>query len=288
MLSPTLARSWLFVPGDDGRKIMHGARSEADVAILDWEDGVLPANKAVARSVPWDADDFRRAGMRVLVRINCRLSEWYEDDLKAFTRSAFNGVVLPKCESSDDVQNTLRVVEAFGGRPEFDIYPMIESPLGLLRGEAIVRSSANVKGLLFGAYDFCITSGIKPSPGEPELLMPRSMLVTICRAHGVAAIDSPAVALEDTELVDQAVCRSFQSGFHGKLAIHPKHIPLIARVFSPTAEEVQRAEELLQQASVRQQGAFSWKGEMVDEAILKRARYTIELSAVHRKRLTQG
>jgi citrate lyase subunit beta/citryl-CoA lyase len=66
--------------------------------------------------------------------------------------------------------------------------------------------------------------------------------------------------------------------FTAKFAIHPKHIPAIRRAFLPEPEEVNSAEQILQQARSQKKGAFAWRGEMIDEAQLKRARQIIEKS----------
>ena len=45
------ARSFLFVPGDSERKIEKSRGSNADALVLDLEDSVAPARKAVAREM---------------------------------------------------------------------------------------------------------------------------------------------------------------------------------------------------------------------------------------------
>ena len=42
-------RSWLFVPGDDDRKMAKAVDSAADIVLFDLEDAVATEKKAIAR-----------------------------------------------------------------------------------------------------------------------------------------------------------------------------------------------------------------------------------------------
>ena len=61
-------------------------------------------------------------------------------------------------------------------------------------------------------------------------------------------------------------------GFDGKWAIHPDQVGLINHVFTPSPEELQRAQEILAAYEKSDRGpgvgAFVYKDEMVDAASL--------------------
>lgn len=282
MLPAQFLRSWLFVPGDDKGKLGHAASSSADAVIIDWEDAVLPERKALARDLCQEIQALRRSGKRLLLRINSCHSRWHAADLKAVAAIRPDGLVLPKCESAEEIQETTAILREETGDWHYDFCPILESPLGLLRAESIATASDQVCALLFGAHDFCVATEIRPSTDEPELLMARSAIVTAAKAHRLAAIDSPVIALDSLQTVRESAQRSSRLGFTGKLAIHPKHLPIIARAFTPTSDEASDAEEILQQAT-QQMGAFAWKGQMIDEAILEKARRTVQRFQAHRK-----
>jgi citrate lyase beta subunit len=71
-------------------------------------------------------------------------------------------------------------------------------------------------------------------------------------------------------------------GFTGKLAIHPRQIAPIERVFTPTADEIERANRIIAENQVQQEagvGVFVLDGKMMDapdvraaEIVLARAR----------------
>jgi citrate lyase subunit beta/citryl-CoA lyase len=275
MLTPQYLSCWLFVPGNDQRKIERAAASPAQALILDWEDAVLPEHKELARQCSRRMDDLLRIDKFILVRINSSRSQWHADDLKQIAAIRPHGVILPKCESAHEIQKVTGVLQSETPNWEFSLCPIIESPVGLLRAEAIATASDRVRALLFGCYDFCTQAGIHPSAGEAELLMARSQIVAVAKAFGLAAVDSPMLVLDDIELIREAALRSYRLGFTGKLAIHPAHIRPITESFAPTSDEVREADEILRQAEILKVGAFAWNGQVIDEAILENARTTL-------------
>ena len=91
-------RSLLFVPGDSEAKLAGGGRRGADALILDLEDSVAPARKAVARDLVAKhlTDPARDPGLPCLVRINAIQSGWAWDDLEAVLSARPDGLMLPK------------------------------------------------------------------------------------------------------------------------------------------------------------------------------------------------
>ena len=55
--------------------------------------------------------------------------------------------------------------------------------------------------------------------------------------------------------------RSADTGFDGKLTIHPDQIDVVNAAFSPSSKELAEARELLEAAKA-QPGAFRFKGQM--------------------------
>lgn len=276
MIPTYLLRSFLFVPGDDPRKLDRAADSNADALILDWEDSVLPERKLLARNYCSALERLRRPGIQVFIRINSFHCSWFEDDVKAAARIRPDGIVMPKCQAGQEVHDLVTALRQESAGWKYVVCPMIESPVGLLRAEEIATASEHVSALGFGAQDFCSSMGIRLSKDERELLMARCTIVTVARANELAAIDSPSTSLNDLEAVRNEADRSANLGFTGKFTIHPRHIASVGEAFVPTLEEVKNAEEIIQQRSIHETGAFAWKGQMIDEAILEKARRTLQ------------
>ena len=51
-------RSWLFAPGDSTKKMGKAIASDADIALLDLEDSVVPDRKPEARAMVAEAIAF--------------------------------------------------------------------------------------------------------------------------------------------------------------------------------------------------------------------------------------
>jgi citrate lyase beta subunit len=96
-------RSWLFVPADSNRKMMKALASAADAVIFDLEDSVAPSQKALARELLGLLPERRDREPERWVRINPIGTDAHGEDLEVLDDLAIDGIVLPKCESGDDV-----------------------------------------------------------------------------------------------------------------------------------------------------------------------------------------
>lgn len=261
------ARSYLFVPGTQPERFEKALRAGADAVILDLEDGVSVERKVQARATVagWLA---RNARSTVYVRVNAAGTAWHDSDVAAIARPGLAGVVLPKAEDPTAVARLTARLPA--GVP---VLPVVETALGLWHALDLARA-AGVERLAFGAIDFQLDTGIE---GEDEaLLYARSHLVVASRVAGVQQpVDGITVTLDDPERVRADTVRAHRLGFGGKLCIHPRQVPIVNAVFSPSAEEVQWARRVLDAgtaATARGAGAFRLGDEMVDRPVIERAR----------------
>jgi citrate lyase subunit beta/citryl-CoA lyase len=86
-------------------------------------------------------------------------------------------------------------------------------------------------------------------------------VLVAARSRGLQAIDGPFVALGDEAGLRAAALRSRALGYDGKWCIHPGQVSVCNEVYTPTAEEVERARRVL-----GVEGVGRLDGEMVDEA----------------------
>jgi citrate lyase beta subunit len=249
---------FLFVPGDRPERFTKAVDSGADAAILDLEDAVAPERKQVARVAVREA---LIAGLRALVRVNPASTDLGRADIAMLAGLAPAAVLLPKAGGSRDVDIVRDAL------PEVDVIALIESVEGLRNAHEIAATSG-VRGLAFGAFDMCAELGARP---VPEVLAPlRSLVVVAARGAGVAAIDTPFLALEDEAGLAADARRSLDFGFDGKLAIHPKQVAPIRAVFTPSAEDLERARLIV--AAAERGGVAVIGGAMVDAPIFAAAR----------------
>jgi citrate lyase subunit beta/citryl-CoA lyase len=277
MQATPVMRSLLFVPADSEPKLTKAKQIAADALILDWEDAVLPENKASARRLSRDFLLGRTSSKpSVLIRCNPVGSRSFAEDCIALDAILPDGILLSKCQSAAEVLQLDEVLNKRDSASQVRVYPLVESPLGLLNAFAIVTCTTRVAGLGFGAEDFSAEMRISRTPGEIELLYARSALVTACHAAGRDAIDSPCLEWKDPDRLRAHVQAARNLGFTGKLAIHPAQVPVVNDVFSPSPSEVERARRMVDAFSASGSAVLAWDGTMVDEAVVRRARQILE------------
>jgi citrate lyase beta subunit len=106
-----------------------------------------------------------------------------------------------------------------------------------------------------------------------------SRIVMVAKAHGVLAIDAPFGNFKDLDGLRRSAQMACALGCDGKWAIHPAQIETLNQVFSPTAEDIERAQKVLmaaEQAQAKGLGAIAVEGRMVDQATVRLARQVCE------------
>ena len=285
-----LKRSWMFVPGHRQRMIDKALGLDADVIMLDIEDGVAPGEKDTARRLIAEALGRERLPESAarFVRVNAIGHARMDSDLDAVVRPGLDGLVLPKVETAQEVLKVESVLKEREPalkieRGSVRLLIAIENPRGLLNAAAIASVSPRVIGLMFGAEDFGREMGL-PTRREreaQEMLYARSAMVVAAASAHVQAVDGVWVDLKDNEGLLGFARQSRRLGFSGMSLIHPSQIEPINTIFSPTAEEIAYARAVLEafeEANARGDGSISFGGQLIDKPIVERARRTLEMA----------
>ena len=285
-------RSLLFVPGDSAEKIAKAWSRGADCILLDLEDSVSEAAKGRARENARKAlETAPEGGVPAFVRINHTCTPHWREDLKAVVGRRLRGILLPKCESRDEVaavSEWLEQQEKDMGLADgsFLLLLLLESTRGILRASELAESDSRVAALAFGAEDYCRDLGTAPSSREP-LLYPRSLVAICARAHRCLAIDSPFIDFNDSDGLRRDTEAARTLGYSGKLAIHPRQLEVIHQAFAPTEREVAEAREIVEAfaaAEGRGLAVAALRGRMIDRPIVERARQTLAAADLCRRR----
>lgn len=258
------ARSWLFVPANRPERFAKAAASGADRVIVDLEDSVIPADKAAACAALADAP--LPSTVPVYLRVNAASTPWFEENVTMAARLALSGVLLPKAEVAADVARTAARLPA-----HFSVVPIAETAAGVWKILDVARGP-RVERVVFGALDFELDTGIVE--GDDTMAYARSRIAMASRIARIAApIDAVTIAIDDEAGLARDAARSRRFGFAGKLCIHPKQVPALNRLFRPSDQEIQWAKEVLAEHARRpHEGAFAFRGTMVDRPVLERAR----------------
>ncbi|MFC1813012.1 HpcH/HpaI aldolase/citrate lyase family protein [Thermodesulfobacteriota bacterium] len=287
-------RSILSVPGHIEKMHAKACRSKADVVMFDLEDSVPIDSKASARetvihsilSLDWQEKT-------VTFRINGLDTPYgYRDLLEVVEAGGhrIDAVVIPKVHHPGDIHFVSRMLDGIEMNKRFDrrigIEAIIESAEGLDNVSETARTSDRLQTLIFGIVDYSVSIGARlisiSGHGENEAdVYPghrwnfeMSRIVMAAKAGGLMAIDAPYGNFKDPEGLRQSAAIACALGFDGKWVIHPDQIDIINEIFSPSKEDIARAEKVLaahKEAEGKGLGAVALDGRMVDRATVRLA-----------------
>jgi citrate lyase subunit beta/citryl-CoA lyase len=260
-MTPPIARSYLFVPGNRPERFAKASVAGAHAVIIDLEDAVPPAEKTAARAA---IAAWLNPEQPVMIRINSPETDWFRDDVELCSGAGIAGVMLPKAERTEDITYIAERIRA-----DLPILPLIETAQGFWNADTIAQTKP-VQRLVFGSIDFQLDLGVT---GEnEELLYFRSQLVLVSRVAGIQApVDGVSTAIDDPESLRVDTLRAKRLGFGGKLCIHPKQIVHVNECFRPSPDEVAWAKRVVQAAAAARGAAVAVDGKMVDRPVILRA-----------------
>jgi citrate lyase subunit beta/citryl-CoA lyase len=282
-------RSFLFAPADNQRILDKVFTAGADAVVIDLEDAVAPSSKSEAREIlRRNLESLDPATTTpIWVRINPVGSGLWRDDLAAVVGPWLSGVRIPKAQDLEAVE---RVADFLGLREKtagvdpgsISLTLTIENAVGVERcGELALCD--RVTNLCFGNVDFLADINARDGEDGIAALYAHSRVVLASRVAGIGPPIAPVLTRLDDEALLRSTTERFRNlGFFGRSCIHPKQLPVIHDVFTPAADEVAEAREIvaayergLEDASGSEVTAG---GQFVDIAVVKRARAVLALA----------
>ncbi len=282
-----LLRSLIFVPGNRPNMLERARSFSADIIMLDLEDSVPPSEKVNARDLAHEwVPTLANEGQKVVVRVNALDTGLTRDELASVVGPGLSGISLGKVESPWDIQEAERILGPLEARAGLEpgsvgIIPWIENAQAVVKLHQIASSSPRIIALAFGAEDYTNDLGVQRTDLGEEVYFPRAAVAVAARAARVASLDSPFVAFRDPEGLKKDAGRARQLGYTGKFAIHPSQLDIINETFSPLAEDVEYAHQVVEawnQAESAGRGSLDLNGRMVDVPVVKRAQNLLALA----------
>jgi citrate lyase subunit beta/citryl-CoA lyase len=286
-------RSCLAVPGSNPRFLEKAQGLPADEIFLDLEDSVAPLAKEDAReNVVAALRDGDWTGKTRAVRVNDVTTQWtYRDVIDVVERAGdmLDCLMLPKVQDAGQVMwldTLVTQIEKTVGLPVggIGIEAQIENAKGLVNVDAIAAASPRLETIVFGPADFMASINMRSlvvgeqPPGYTEGDAYHYILMRIlmaARTYGLQAIDGPYLQIRDVEGFRRVARRAAALGFDGKWVLHPDQIDAANEVFSPSQEDYDHAELILDayeyHTTVEKRGAVMLGDEMIDEASRKMA-----------------
>lgn len=273
-------RSLLYVPVVSERFVAKAHERGADAIILDLEDAVAPSEKERARSlVPEAAATVGQGGADVLVRVN-RPWRLAIRDLEAAIGPNVRGLVLPKVDSAEHVLALAEIAASVEAERGLDaghtvFFPRIEGPKGLLDAAEICAAHPRVVAVGLGSSDYTIATGMEA--GGAGNVTASFLVVNAARAAGIVPIGltGAIVGFGDLDAFRRSAEESRELGLRGAPCVHPSQVTILNEVFSPTAEELERARRIVdeyERALAAGEGAITVDGEFVDVPFYEQAK----------------
>lgn len=265
-------RSRLYVPGGVPKMFPNAGLYRPDVVILDLEDSVADSEKTAARVL------VRRAlralefdGCERAVRINA--GERGKEDLMAVAEAGVDLVLVPKCESGDELRELAAILEDTGSKAE--LLPILESALGIHRAFDLAISTPKVTGLAFGTEDYLTDIGARRRADGAESQFALGAVVNAARAARVTPLASVFSKVDDEDGL-MMYCQTMRDlGFEGVGCIHPRQVRAVHAAFRPSEGELVAARRLVlgYEAAVSEgRGVVAVDGQMVDTPVYERAK----------------
>jgi citrate lyase subunit beta/citryl-CoA lyase len=224
-------RSVLYLPGSNARAMEKALTLPCDVVVLDLEDSVAPEAKTAARALACEAARIGGYGARELViRVNGLDTAWGAQDLAAAAEARPDAVLVPKVSSPKDLAAYRK---ALG--PKTPLWAMIETCQAIMALDALGRASAasGVGCWVIGINDLIKEMRCRPGPERAPLVPALALSVMAARAHGLAIVDGVYNDIPDLEGLGRECVQGADLGFDGKSLIHPTHLEVANRLFSP-------------------------------------------------------
>jgi len=262
-------RSFIFAPGLRPELYPKALACGADIVCVELEDGVAPHDKDEAREktmalfAELQADD----GVERIVRINCLRSAVGLDDVQAIlaTDTPPPALMLPKVVSPDEIVWLDDLLTERGHDTRLHI--IIEMNAGLEAVFDIARASSRIDALFFGGVD--MSADLRCKNAWEPLLYARSRVVHAAASVGIDAIDVPYLDLDDLEGMKAQAQLAKDLGFSGKGAVHPKQISALNEVFTPSPEEVAKAQKILAAFEEANTGLVVVDGKLIEKPVVR-------------------
>lgn len=268
--------SVLYVPAINGKALAKLPMLNMNAVIIDLEDAVHPDAKSDARAAMRSSlNAWTNRKALVAVRINSLDSPFWLDDLKAAANASPHAIVLPKCETP---QQVIALADAMGDlemSDEIAIWAMIETPRALFNIGAIAElghhNSNRLTCFIAGTNDLMKETGVRDLAEMQPWLM---QIVLAARAGGLAVLDGVHNNIADSSGFENACLIARNRGFDGKTLVHPSQIEPANRIFRPDNIEIGNARSIVRAFALPENAAksvISLDGKMVERLHLEAA-----------------
>ena len=267
--APRPRRSFIFTPGLRRDMYPKALASGADIVCVELEDGIAPKDKAEARKNALALFEAPQAedGVERIVRINSMRERFGIEDVASVlaTDTPPPALMMPKVRTPDEVAQLDTLLTEAGHATRLHV--IIETNAGLEAAYDIAHCSDRIDAMFFGGVDMAAELRCR-NAWEP-LLYARSRVVHAAASAGLDAIDVPHLDLEDPDGMRVAAEQARDLGFAGKGSVHPKQIPALNEVFTPSEDQIARARRITAEFEAADTGLVVIDGKLIEKPVLR-------------------
>ncbi|MBI4498048.1 MAG: CoA ester lyase [Chloroflexi bacterium] len=288
-----IPRTELTYPCHNLRMHQNAANAPVDHVMADFEDACPYEFKGDAsRATMVEALNTIDFGHKVVtIRPNNIKSKFFLGDIEAVMRGAPNrihGIILPKCNEPEDVIYLSRLLDHLeqesGWTYRVQIEALIETPIAVINAYQIATASDRMAGLIFGIADFASALGVRENVvnQNQNFHYAKQATVVAAKAAGLHAIDNAFLTLIRRDAPEEEAARiraalreknigARDLGMDGTWVIHPQQAEISNEVFTPDAEQIATAKDIVEYYHEHGGGAMVHPktGEFHDEATIK-------------------
>ena len=262
-------RSFLFTPGTSPHMFPKAIRAQPDIVCVDLEDAIAPQDKTTARAqtIPLFANRPDNVSSELMIRINSMRSPDGLADVLAILAADGqpDSLMMPKVKTPDEVKMLDDILTEAGVPIRLQV--IIETNEGLEAAHEIARSSNRMDAVLFGGVD--MSAELRVGSSWNALLYARQRLVHAAATAGIDVLDVPHLDLNDFEGLEREAMIAKEIGMTGKGLIHPKQLATIMKVFTPSAETIDRAQRVVAAFESASTGLVVIDGKLIEKPVLR-------------------
>jgi citrate lyase subunit beta / citryl-CoA lyase len=263
-----VGKVYLFVPGNSERKMKRAINIEADAIIIDLEDAVVAGEKEIARQLVYsvlNGEVKNNCNTKIYLRINSIKTPWFFDDIDMVKNlNRLDGIMIPKSEGKTSITLAAELINR-----DLEIIPLIETAAGVMNIEAVLTSHKSVRKVAFGSVDFALDLGVDWSEDGTERTYAMSKIVLASRALGAdSPIDAVFPVIDNKESFISDTIKGKQTGFYGKMVIHPRQIEWVKEVYIPNAKQIEWSTKVINvYEAAENAGAINLDGKLIDRPV---------------------
>ncbi|MDA1011316.1 MAG: CoA ester lyase [Proteobacteria bacterium] len=262
-------RSLLFVPGLRPDMFLKALSESADIVCIDLEDAVALHRKDESRELTMDLFSKKyESSSETMVRINPITTRHGLSDLDSLfdLKSPPDALMLPKIKSANEIRILDELLSTENTR-HLSFCVIIETNAALEYALEIARSCSRVTSLILGGVD--MSADLRCKRDWQSLLYTRSRLVHAAASAGIDLLDVPYLDLMDSDGLERETTSSRDLGFTGRAAIHPKQLPVINQLFTPSQDDIDRARKVCEAFESSDTGLVVIDGELIELPVVR-------------------